>query len=132
MIGMEHVGICANNTTELKDWYVKLFGFEVVYDNKKEKPTYFLWLDDGNMIEIYAADEDEEVYGNNKKGIRHLAFSTDDIEKEYKNLMDNKVEIVKDFAESAKGIKTVFFRDLEGNIIHFISRPEEQKLKPKA
>lgn len=130
MIGMEHVGICAKDTVSLKDWYVKLFNFKVVYDNKKERPTYFLWMDDGNMIEIYAADNETQIYDNKKQGIRHLAFCTDNIEKEYQNLLDNNVEIVTDLSTNAKGISTVFFRDIEGNVIHFIYRPEELKLAP--
>ena len=38
MLYLEHVGISAKDTKSLKDWYVKHFDLEVVYDNKKEKP----------------------------------------------------------------------------------------------
>ena len=130
MIGMEHVGVCGKDTKALKDWYVKLFNFEIVYDSQKERPTYFLLMEDGSMIEIYASDDNIDTFNNRKQVIRHIAFSTDDIEKEYKNLVDNNVEIVTDLTTSDKGVSTVFFRDIEGNILHFIYRPEDQKLAP--
>lgn len=40
MLCLEHIGICAKDTKALKDWYIKYFNLEVVYDNKKRK-TYF-------------------------------------------------------------------------------------------
>lgn len=122
---LEHVGICAKDTIALKDWYVDVFGFEVVYDNKKSMPTYFLALPDKSMIEIYHMDNEKENNHNNKdQGIRHLAFGTDNIEKEYQNLLDKGVEIVDELAINEKGIGTAFFKDIEGNILHFIQRPE--------
>ena len=33
--GIEHLGVCAKDSTALKDWYVKTFGTKVVYDNMK-------------------------------------------------------------------------------------------------
>lgn len=124
MLSLEHVGICARDTRSLKDWYVKLFDLKVVYESKgkKENPTYFLLLEDNSMLEIYAMKNDGEVYGNKKQGIRHLALGTDEIEKEYQKLLDNNVEIIEDLKDNGKGVKTVFFRDIEGNIIHFIQR----------
>lgn len=121
---LEHVGICAKNTIALKDWYVKLFDLKVVYDNQKECPTFFLLMEDESMIEIYPADEDGEVVSNKHQGVRHLAFGTDAIEEEYKNLQKHNVEIIEELKASPKGVKTVFFRDIEGNILHFIERPE--------
>lgn len=124
MIGLEHVGICARDTISLKAWYVNLFQFKIVYDNQKEKPTFFLLMEDGSMIEIYPM-ETEGVAGDNKRqGLRHLAFETDDIEKQYNRLIEYKVEIIEDLKVSPTMVKTVFFKDLEGNIIHFIQRPK--------
>ncbi|HHW02423.1 MAG TPA: VOC family protein [Thermoanaerobacterales bacterium] len=124
MLNLEHVGICAKDTVALKDWYVRLFNLKVVYDNKKEKPTFFLMLPDGGLIEIYPAEVSSESVNNKYQGIRHLAFGTDNIEKEYENLLKNNVEILTELSTNAKGVKTVFFKDIEGNIIHFIQRPE--------
>ena len=125
MLELEHIAICAKDTTALKDWYVKLFDFEVVYDNKKEIPTYMLLMKDKSMIEIYPMAEEGEAGGNKRQGLRHLAFGTDSIEKEYKRLSDGGVDIIDELKTSPKGVSTFFFRDLEGNIIHFVQRPEK-------
>lgn len=124
MVRLEHVGICANNTVALKDWYVRVFNFSVVYDNQKEMPTYFLALEDGNMLEIYPAEVTVGKPTNKYQGVRHLALGTDVIEEVYQNLLHHQVEILEELKCSSKGIKTVFFRDLEGNVLHLIQRPE--------
>lgn len=124
MLTLEHIGICAKDTVKLKDWYIEVFGFTIVYENKKEMPTFFLKLEDGNMIEIYGADTLLEGSTNKHQGIRHLALATDNIEKEYQNLLDKDVEIIEELKTNDKGIKTAFFKDIEGNIIHFIQRPQ--------
>lgn len=119
---LEHVGICAKDTTALKDWYIKVFGFKIVYDNKKSVPTYFLLMEDKSMIEIYPMEEEDPSKTNKHQGIRHLAFGTDTIEADYQNLIDHEVEIITPLAEVGPGVKTAFFKDPEGNIIHFIQR----------
>lgn len=122
MLTLEHVGICARNTAFLKDWYVKVFGLKVVYNNQKPQPTFFLLMEDGNMLEIYPMEEETVLKSNKHQGIRHLAFGTDDIESQHENLLRNGVEIIDALKDNGKGVKTVFFKDVEGNIIHFIQR----------
>ncbi|SHJ69799.1 Catechol 2,3-dioxygenase [Geosporobacter subterraneus DSM 17957] len=124
MLTLEHVGICAKDTVKLKDWYVKVFDFKIVYNNQKEMPTFFLLLEDQSMIEIYPAEHSTEQGTNKHQGVRHLAFGTNDIEKEYQNLQRHQVEIVEELKINPNGVGTVFFRDIEGNILHFIQRPE--------
>ncbi len=124
MITLEHIAICAKDTTSLKDWYLNLFDFKVIYDNKKERPTFILLLEDDSMIELYPADKETAIVDNKHQGIRHIAFGTDDIEKEYRNLMNDEVDIIEPLKTSPKGTSTFFFRDIEGNIIHFVQRPE--------
>ena len=122
MVKLDHIGICASNTKILKDWYVKLFEMDIVYDNKKEMPTYFLQYD-GGMIEIYAAESSVEPVSNKHQGIRHLSFLTEDLVAAHSRLVEANVEIIEPLKEHANGSKTVFFRDPEGNIIHYIQRP---------
>lgn len=125
MLELEHVAICAKDTAALKDWYVKLFRFRVVYDNGKERPTFILLLKDNSMIEIYPMEVEGTACGNKYQGLRHLAFGTDNIEKEYAKLIDCGVEIIDELKTSPKGVSTFFFRDIEGNIIHFVQRPKK-------
>lgn len=120
--GMEHIAVYAKDTKALADWYVRVFGFKIVYDNGKG--TYFVAAADKSMIEICVADTEPKKTGTNESGIRHIALSTDNIEEMTKKLMDEGVEVVKPMVISDKGIGTFFFRDIEGNIFHLIQRPQ--------
>lgn len=124
MVAIEHIGIAARDTVELKNWYLRIFGFEVVYDNKKEMPTYFLKVGNESMIEIYPSQNDmaNSSMDKNYQGVRHISFSTDNIENEYLNLLEHNATIIEPLTDNKKGVKTIWFRDIEGNIIHFIER----------
>ena len=120
--GIEHIAVCAKDTAALKDWYVKMFDFKVVYDNGKG--TFFVAAPDGSMIEIIAADKDMGKNEPNDSGVRHFALSVtnDGFDKMVEKLKAEGVEVVTDVKEK-NGIKTFFFRDIEGNIFHLIFRP---------
>ena len=124
ILGIEHTAICAKDTKKLADWYVKMFGMSVVYDNGKG--TYFVKAPDGAMIEIIQADTDIAPTPTKDWGIRHYALSVseDGFDELVEDLKEEGVEVVTDVAVSSKGIKTFFFRDIEGNIFHLIYRPE--------
>ena len=105
--GIEHVAVVSKDTAALKDWYMEMYGGRVVYDNGKG--TYFL------------------QFAEKQAGIRHLAFSVtpaafDEIVAKLK--ADERVEEVHDVSENAKGLKTYWYRDIEGNFSHLIYRPE--------
>lgn len=120
--GIEHIGICAKDTETLKNWYVNLLGFKVVYENNKNPKTYFLHVQDGSMIEIYPAQEGTGSCNNKVQGIRHIALIPDDFDKACETLKKNGVEILEDAKVSSSGVKTIFFKDPEDNILHFIDR----------
>ncbi len=122
--GIEHIAVCAKDTARLKDWYIQMFGFKQVYDNGKG--TYFVAAPDGSMIEIISAGQDAEKCGESDLGIRHFALSVgeEDFEDMVKKLLKAGVEVVTEAKTSSKGIKTFFFRDIEGNIFHLIYRPQ--------
>ena len=120
--GIEHVAVFAKDTAALKDWYIKMFEFRTVYDNGKG--TFFLMAPDGAMIEFVKTEEDGGKVGDKVSGIRHLALAVDEFEAMVERLMAEKVEVVTAPVVSPTGIKTFFFRDPEGNVLHLIYRPE--------
>ena len=120
-IGIEHIGIFSNNTDALKDWYIKMFDWKVVYDNGKG--TYFLKADDGSMIEFVKTDIDGGKHDMKATGIRHIAISVDNFDELVKKLTDSGVKILTEAAVNAKGIGTMFFEDPDGNVLHLINRP---------
>ena len=122
IIGIEHTAIYANDTKALANWYVKYLDAEIVYDNGKG--TYFVAFSNKSMIEICKNEaEENELTSLEKPGIRHIAITVDDFDDAVEKIKSANVEILKDASVSAKGIGTMFFRDIEGNILHFISRP---------
>lgn len=122
--GVEHIAVCTNDSAALSAWYVKMFGFKVVYDNGKG--TIFVKANDGSMFEVMNATGGEIPEDTTAVGIRHFALSVDkdDFDEEVKKLKAEGVEIVADVKESSKGIKTFFFKDPDGNVFHLIYRPE--------
>ena len=121
--GIEHIAVLAKDSKALTDWYCDMFGFEICYDNGKG--TYFVKAADGSMLEIISAEGDCAPTGTKEWGIRHLALSVteDGFDTMVEKLKKAEVEVVTDVSVSAKGIKTFFFRDIEGNIFHLIFRP---------
>ena len=120
--GIEHVAIFANDTKKLSDWYVDMFEGSIAYDNGKG--TYFVAFSDKSMIEFCTSTpEANELTGLEKPGIRHIAIAVDDFEGAVAKVKAAGVEIINDAQVNANGIGTLFFRDPEGNILHFISRP---------
>ncbi|MBQ2463066.1 MAG: VOC family protein [Clostridia bacterium] len=121
--GIEHVGICAKDTVALKDWYMKVFGEKIVYDNGKNPPTFFVALADNSMLEVYPAMKEGTGAqdANIVSGIRHISISVDDFENDVQRFIDAGAQVVIPASEK-NGVSTFFFRDPEGNIFHFIKR----------
>lgn len=120
--GIEHLAIAAGDTTALKDWYARIFGFKQVYDNGKG--TYFLKAQDGAMIEFVKAAEDVGIFPEKASGIRHIAIGVEDFDGMVELLTREKVEVVTPPNVASSGVKTFFFRDPEGNLLHLIYRPQ--------
>nr|MDD6335345.1 VOC family protein [bacterium] len=122
--GIEHVGLCAQNTAKLRDWYIKVFRWEVVYDNRKSPATYFLLLPGGGLVEIYPAQAEGNApdCDNFYAGWRHLALISDDVMADAERIIANGGKQVTEPKINEKGVGTFFFRDPEGNILHLIQR----------
>lgn len=121
--GIEHLAIISKDTAKLKDWYMSMFGGEVVYDNGKG--TYFIAFSDKSMIEFIMSDLDNGTNELKTGGIRHIALSVGDSEFDelVAKLKADGVEVLTDVSVNPKGLKTFFFRDIDGNILHLIYRP---------
>jgi len=121
--GIEHFGIFSKDTAALKDWYIKMFKFEQVYDNGKG--TFFLKAPDGSMLEFVMTSEDGGIAGDKVSGLRHIALTVDDasFDVAYKELSEANVPVVAEpVISEEKGLKTFFFRDPDGNVLHLIYR----------
>lgn len=120
--GIEHVGLYAEDTKALADWYIDMFGCTIAYENPKSG-TFFVAFSDKSMIEICKCDEGCGKPDLKDAGLRHLALTVTDFDAVVADLKAANTEIVADEVTSSSGVKTIFFRDIAGNILHLISRP---------
>ena len=58
-----------------------------------------------------------------ENGIDYHFVSEEEFDTLVAKLKGENVEVLTDVSVSAKGIKTFFFRDIDGNILHLIYRP---------
>jgi glyoxylase I family protein len=122
--GFEHTAIAAHDSKGLADWYIGMFGLQVVHDNGKTPPTYLLKAPDGSVIEILPALSGERVYyDQTQAGLRHLALTVSDFDAALNYLRERGIGQFFDHRQSEKS-KLIFFRDPEGNILHLMWRAE--------
>lgn len=123
-ITVEHIAIPAANPVALKDWYARVLGAKTVFDNGQTPPTYLLSLGDV-WFEIYQAEAPQAECGNNKlAGFRHLALRVASLEAAKAELEQRGVQFTEEVRPAAGGGKVLFFADGEGNLLHFVERPE--------
>lgn len=121
--GIEHIAICAKDTAALCKWYVETFNFSVVFDNGEG--VYFIRANDGTVFEIMKFKSGVQPWDTSAIGLRHIALSVskDDFDYEVNRIKSMGLKIEADVSEAPNGVKTFFFRDPEGNLLHFIYRP---------
>jgi glyoxylase I family protein len=126
----EHLGLAAQNSSTLKDWYVNVFGARVVFDNGASPPAFLLKLPGGLIIEIYpAARAVPETADNSVGGWRHLALRVGSIEEAKAELELRGVSFTEAIKPAGGGGRVLFFRDAEGNVLHLVERPAGWRLE---
>ena len=73
-----------------------------------------------------ANKEQSEKVGNQTGGRVFLFLNTDNFERDYQNLLDNKVEIIREPILEAYG-KVAVFADIYGNLWDLIERTDNQE-----
>lgn len=123
---LEHIGLAAQDTTTLKDWYVRVLGARVIFQNAESPPAYFIELPGGALIEIYQGDcAMKEVSNNKLQGWRHLALRVESIEAAKRDLETKGVRFTQDVKPAGGGGRVLFFADPEGNLLHLVERPSD-------
>jgi glyoxylase I family protein len=122
--GIEHVGLCADDPANLVRWYVEVLGFALVRPLEGYR-TYFIRAQNGGMLEIYPAQHTSPSVDNVHRGLRHIALSVVDFDREIVRIRSSGVDIPVDDMVTTSDMKLAFFRDPEGNILHLVERKEE-------
>jgi glyoxylase I family protein len=121
----EHLGLPARDPLALKEWYVRVLGAQMVFDNGQTPPAFFLSLPGGLMIEIYLGDTSlAETSRNSLTGWRHLALQVTSIEAARAALEQKGVSFPDPIKPAGGGGRVLFFSDAEQNLLHLVERPE--------
>lgn len=127
-ISIEHIAIVAKNPVALKSWYERVLGAREIFNNGQNPPTCLISL--GNVwFEIYAAEKSLPDTANNKlAGFRHLALRVDSLDAVKLEMEKRGVKFSEAERPAAGGGRILFFEDCEGNLLHFVERPNDSQL----
>lgn len=118
--GLEHTAIASPDPGALAQWYVDHLEFRI---NHTYDGNYFVRARNGSMIEIIPSEGERPSNRMKDPGIRHFAIEVDDFDQAAEVLKSQGIEFVAGPFNN-QGNRLVFFHDLDGNILHLISRPQ--------
>lgn len=114
---IHHIAIIASNYEISKNFYVNILGFEVIRENyRKERQSYKLDLKIGTSeIELFSMPNAPARPSYPEAcGLRHLAFSVNNIEKIVEELNSKGVITEPIRIDEYTGKKFTFFSDPDG------------------
>ncbi|MCC7175786.1 MAG: VOC family protein [Bryobacterales bacterium] len=118
IVGIEHTAIASPDPQKLAQWYVETLGFVINYNSGK---TAFIKAPNGSMFEIITSEGARAPQTMKDPGFRHAALTVSDFEAAHEKIKAAGVKFLTEPADS-KGVKTVFFEDPDGNILHLLKR----------
>jgi glyoxylase I family protein len=114
---IHHVAIICSDYKKSKDFYVNILGLKVIMETyRQERHSYKLDLQIGNsQIELFSfPDPPLRPSYPEARGLRHLAFEVDDIEKAVKELQSKNIEVESVRIDELTGKRFTFFSDPDG------------------
>jgi len=120
---VEHVGIYAQDTAKLSEWYARVLGLSERRRIEKEgrPPIVFLGGETGAVVEILPTETAPAARDLTCPGFTHLGIAVDDLDAERERLAALGVEMWGVRATS-NGWKIGYFNDPEGNILELVQR----------
>jgi catechol 2,3-dioxygenase-like lactoylglutathione lyase family enzyme len=121
----EHIGIYAQDTAGLSQWYVENLGFKVVRTLEKEgrPPIFFLQAEEGLAIEILPTNSPRAERQLSDPGYSHIGLVVDDFNEVVTSLQAKGV-VVQDIRTTTNGWTIGYFNDPEGNRLEMVYRPK--------
>jgi glyoxylase I family protein len=116
--GVEHVAIATKDPQRLARWYVEHLNFAPLLDTGT---TVYIKAPNSVILEFVAADNMSPNPAIRDSGIRHIAFTVDDLEAARAQLKSAGIEFEPQ-PIILPGMRLHFFRDLEGNYLHLVCR----------
>lgn len=118
LAGMHHVAIIGSDYQRSKDFYTRILGLRVIRETyRAERASYKLDLavGDGTQIELFSFPETPPRMTRPEAcGLRHLAFSVEDVENARQKLLRDGVKVEELRVDETTGKRFVFFSDPDG------------------
>jgi uncharacterized glyoxalase superfamily protein PhnB len=118
---LAHIALVVNDYDEAINFYTQTLHFTLVEDKVMSDTKRWVMVappgSTGSSILLAKAANEEQKnrVGNQTGGRVFLFLYTDDINRDYKNLIDKKVKIVRELESQPHG-KVAVFADLYGNL----------------
>jgi catechol 2,3-dioxygenase-like lactoylglutathione lyase family enzyme len=121
-----HISLLVHQYDEAIDFYVNKLRFTLVENTKMTEDKSWVLVrprGEGNcsLLLAKAVGEQSQYVGNQSGGRVFLFLQTDDFERDYKNLLDHHITILRKPSEEPYG-KVCVFADLYGNKWDLIQR----------
>ncbi|MGI8950846.1 MAG: SMU1112c/YaeR family gloxylase I-like metalloprotein [Chitinophagaceae bacterium] len=115
---IHHVAILTDNYDLSKKFYTEILGFEIVKETFREERNSYkldLAINGKYQIELFSfPDYKERASFPEAKGLRHLAFAVDDVEKSADYLKSKNIAVQEIRVDELTNKKFVFFYDPNG------------------
>lgn len=112
---IHHVAIICSDYEKSKYFYTSILGLEIVAENyRSERESYKLdlKLPNGNQIELFSfSNRPERPSYPEAQGLRHLAFSVENIDRVVAHLQANDIFVEPIRTDEYTGQKFTFFND---------------------
>ena len=116
--GIHHIAIICSNYSVSKAFYTEVLGFEIlqeVYREERDSYKLDLALNGQYIIELFSfPDPAERPSYPEARGLRHLAFAVEDIEKQVALLKNLGIKTEPIRVDETSDKKFTFFTDPDG------------------
>jgi len=130
-----HVAVTVKDLKSFEDFYAKYFGFKRARTINLGEGKELVFLKDANSFyfEVFPPDEENPLPpvggdGPHYSGLRHLAFSVDDVDAKLAEMGDDAIITLGPlmFDDFILGWKTVWIKDPGDNIIEITQNYRDQ------
>ena len=125
-----HITLLVDDYDKAIEFYIQKLHFTIIEDTKlTENKRWVLIAPPGsqgcNLLLAKAANDDQvSKIGNQTGGRVFLFLYTDNFQRDYQNLLDNKIRIIREPVLETYG-KVAVFADLYGNMWDLIEPPDK-------
>jgi glyoxylase I family protein len=116
--GVEHVAIATPDPQKLAQWYADYLNFSLLLDTGS---TVYIKSANAVVLEFVKSETMPPKPQIRDAGLRHIAFSVDDLDTAYAELRGAGIEF-EPAPVILPGMRLFFFRDVEGNYLHLVQR----------